>query len=204
MGVFFMQLENYLKIIRSGFKELKKNKTLRILSLDMILTESLVFFLIWTYQIYLEELEFQLIYFGFISAAMTITEIAFTNIVPKLEKKQKNKKRFLQIYTMIPGIGFIFMALIHFTPISIPLILIVIGFGFSRSIIFVTGINKQIETQNRATVLSTVNMMGSLIRAIIYPFIGFFVMWNLYITFIILGIIIAIFSLFSQVKNKYF
>ncbi|MFX1365540.1 MAG: MFS transporter [Promethearchaeota archaeon] len=195
--------ENYLSVVKSGITELTKNKILRMLALEMIITESLVFFLIWTYQIYLEALTVQLIYFGFVSTSMTIIQILFNNIVSTLEGKISNKKRFLQVYTIIPGLGFILMSVIYFIPISIPLILIVIGFGFTRSLIFVKGVNKQIETENRATVISTINMMASFIRAILYPFVGILVMWNLNMTFIILGIIITMSALITRIKSEY-
>ncbi|MFX0138331.1 MAG: MFS transporter [Candidatus Hodarchaeota archaeon] len=197
------KLNNYFTVIKSGFIELKKNQILRLLAFEMIITESLVFFLIWTYQVYLEALNFQLIYFGFVSALMTAIQIIFNNLVPTLENKVNNKKRFLQIYTMIPGIGFVLMSVIFFIPISIPLILIVIGFGFSRSLIFVKGINNQIETENRATVISTINMVASLIRALLYPLVGYFVMWNLSMTFLMLGTLIIVFALISRTKNEY-
>jgi len=190
-------------VIKSGFIELKKNQILRLLAFEMIITESMVFFLIWTYQVYLEALNFQLIFFGFISASMTTIQILFNNVVPTLETRINNKRRFLQIYTIIPGIGFILMSVIFFIPISIPLILIVIGFGFSRSLIFVKGINNQIETENRATVISTINMVASLIRAILYPLVGYFVMWNLSMTFLLLGTLIIVFTLISRIKNEY-
>jgi hypothetical protein len=194
--------DNYLTIVKSGIKELTTNKILRILAFEMVITESLVFFLIWTYQVYLEALSFQLIYFGFVSALMTLVQILFNTIIPNLECKVNDKRKFLKIYTTIPGIAFILMGLIHFIPVSIPLILVVIGFGFSRSLIFVKGINQQIETENRATVISTINMITNLIRAILYPFVGYLVMWNLDITFLALGVSIIIFALLSKIKSE--
>lgn len=195
--------DNYFTVIKSGFIELRRNHFLWVLAFEMIIIESLVFFLIWTYQIYLEALSFQLFFFGFVSAGMTIIQILFNNMVPTLENRINNKRRYLQLYTIIPGVGFILMSVIYFIPISIPLILIVIGLGFSRSLIFVKGINKQIETENRATVISTINMIASLIRAILYPVVGYFVMWNLNITFILLGTLIIVFALISRIKNEY-
>ena len=193
--------KKYFTIVKSGITELTNNRILRILAVEMVITESLVFFLIWTYQVYLEALSFQLIFFGFVSTSMTLVQILFNNLIPNLESKINDKRKFLKMYTVIPGIAFILLALIHFIPVSIPLILIVIGFGFSRSLIFVKGINKQIETENRATVLSTINMIASLIRAILYPLVGYLVMWNLDITFLVLGVLIVIFAVFSKIKN---
>jgi len=193
----------YLSIVKSGFKQIRRNKILRILAFDFIMVDVLVFLLIWTYQLYLEVLLISLTLFGFVAAAMTLAEMFFCNLVPKLEKHSKNKRQLLVIYTLIPGIAYILIAFIIFAPLGILLIIIIIGFGFSRSIIFINGINKNIEEENRATVLSTISMIRSFIITILYPVIGILVMWNLYYTFIILGISIILIALLSSVKNEH-
>jgi MFS family permease len=198
-----IETQKYLKIIKSGVKEIISNRTLRILALDMVIIESLIFFLIWTYQMYLENLRFEIGYFGFVSASLTMIQIILNNIAPKLEKRYSNKRKLIQIYTLIPGIGFLLMSFVTYIPGSIALILIVIGMGFSRRIIFTNGINKQIETDNRATVISTISMIASLIRAILYPLIGYLTMISLGFTFIFLGIMIIFFVVFSRIKNEY-
>jgi len=193
----------YFKIIKDGLSQLKNNKILRLLALEMIITESMVFFLIWTYQLYLEALRVQVMFYGFISAFMTITQIIFNNLVPSFENRIRNKRRFLQLFSIIPGIGFITMSLIYFIPLSIPLILITIGFGFSRSILFIKGINNQIETENRATVISTISMIANLIRTVLYPLVGYMVMWNLSFGLISLGVVIILATIFSRIKSEY-
>lgn len=195
--------EKYITIVKSGFNELKKNSVLRVLSFEMIITEVAVSFIIWLYQLYLEALQLQLIFFGLVSATMTLIQIIFNNLGIKLQNRYNNKKQFLQFYSIIPGIGFILMSMIFFIPVSIPLILIVIGFGFSRSLLFTKGINKQIKTQNRATVISTISMIASLLRVILYPLIGFLGMMNLNITFLFLGAVIIVFALISRIKTEY-
>lgn len=198
-----LESSNYFQVIKTGFKELSNNKVLRILAFDLVIGESMTFFLIWTYQVYLDKLYFPLEFFGLISASMTITQLVFTNLIHSFKKRFKNTRRFLQMYTVIPGLGFIFMALIYFTPVSITLILIVIGFGFTRNLIFIQGINKQIESNNRATVISTINMITCMIRTLFYPLIGILVMMNLNLTFLSLGAIILVLGFFTRVKQKY-
>ncbi len=39
--------------------------------------------------------------------------------------------------------------------------------------------------------------------AIVYPFIGLIVEWNPFVVFIIIGMMILIFTLFTRVKNEY-
>ncbi|MHA1293848.1 MAG: MFS transporter, partial [Promethearchaeota archaeon] len=195
--------QKYLEIIKSGYRELKNNKILRILAFDLIIIQTAAFFIIWIYQLYLEDLNVPIFFFGFVATGLTLTQIIFSNLISKFESNIKNKKRFLTLYSITPGIAYILLAFIFLTPISIMLLLIVVGFGFTRNIIFVNAINKQIETENRATVLSTISMFQCIIRAIIYPIIGILVMWSLYNTFIILGLTIIIFAIISPVKTEY-
>ena len=198
-----LESENYLHVINTGLKELRSNRTLRTLAFDLVIVESLIFFLLWTYQVYLEKLTFPLEFYGFISSSMTISQIVFANLIHILNKRLKKASRFLQIYTIIPGVGFILMAFIYYTPVSIALILIVIGFGFTRNILFVNGINKQIESKNRATVISTINMISGLMRSVLYPLIGNLVVLNLSLTFISLGVMVLLIGIFTRVKEKH-
>lgn len=195
--------KKYLKVVKSGIKEITSNKILRVLAFELVIIETFIFFLIWTYQVYLEALNFTVGLFGFVSTSITLIQIIFNILAPKLESKITRKRLFIQIYSIIPGIGFIMMAWITYIPISIFLILLVLGMGFSRSILFTKGINKRIETDNRATVISTINMIGCLFHSILYPIIGYLTMNSLSITFIILGTLIIFFTLASRIKNEY-
>lgn len=193
----------YLNILKEGFKELKRNKILRILCFDRVIFEVLVFFLFWTYQPYLQELSIPIILFGFIASLMNITNAVFMNLIPRFSKKIKTKIKLLILFNLIIGFAYLLMAFTTNMNLGIILILIIVAFGYTRSLLYVNGINKQIESENRATVLSTVNMFGSLISAILFPFIGLLVMWNIYAVFFILGILIIIFTAFTRVKNEY-
>jgi len=195
--------ENYLTILKSGVKELKDNKILRILAFDLVLVDSLVFFIIWTYQLYLKDLGIQVVFFGFVAASLTVMQIVFTNLIPKIDENISNKKRFLVFYTIIPGVGFILISMLNIIALGITLVVTIVGIGFSRNVIYINGINRNIEGNNRATILSTINMIGSCMRAILYPLVGYLVMFNLDTVFLIIGITIIVLALVSRVKNEY-
>ncbi|MFX1236478.1 MAG: MFS transporter, partial [Promethearchaeota archaeon] len=192
--------ESYISIIKSGMKELKQKKQLRILAFDQMIGEGLIFTVFWTFQPYLEEFGFLLAYFGFVSTLMIISQLLFVNLVPKLNDKISNKKRFLFVFTMIPGIGFFLLAVLRLVFCVILLFMIIVGFGISRSFIYVNSINKHIESNNRATVLSTISMIGTCIKAIVFPLSGYVVMVSLSGTFIVLGIVMILLAIFSQVE----
>ena len=197
------QKEHYLTIVKSGFKELKNKKTLRILAFDLIPINALIFLLFWTWQPYFTELNIPIIYFGFISSIMNITNAIFTILLPKWLKHAENKKRVLITVNVISGVAYIAAGFITHIPLGIIIVLVIVAFGYSRFLLFVDGINKQIESENRATVLSTINMFRSLIAAIIFPFVGIIVTWNLFMFFVLIGIVILFLTIFTRSKSEY-
>jgi len=195
--------ESYWRIIMSGFKELKKNKILRILAIDWIPINVLIFFMFWTYQVYLNAINIPIFVFGFILSVMNIVNAVFSLLIPFLLKKSSNKKLFLILINLINGVAYISLGLTTIIPLGIAIILTIVAFGYTRYFIFIDGVNLQIESENRATVLSTINMFGSLIRAIIYPFVGLLVEWSVFAVFIITGVLILILTIFTRSKSEY-
>jgi len=196
------QAQHYLAIIKIGFQELKKNGVLRKLCYERIIISYLTFFLFWTYQVYLGEVNIPILWFGFIAALMNIVNISFTIFIPWMLKHVKNKLWFLIGIDMTIGFSFILLGFATLPFLGIILLLLIRGFGNSRNLIFVNGINRQIESENRATVLSTVNMFGSFLMAIAFPFIGLIVELNPFLVFIILGLVVLFFTIVKRIKNE--
>jgi len=193
-----------IQILKSGFKELRKNKILKILVFEKITIEIIIVFLVYTYQYYiLLEFSIPIFYFGFIDAGLTLSQFTFLNLIPHLTNNSIDKKKLLLINTIIPGIGYILIAIINFAPAIIFLFLIVIGLGLSRYIIFINGINRQIKENNRATILSTINVISGILKAILYPLIGILIMFNINFLYLIFGILILFFALKSKIKKEY-
>lgn len=195
--------ERYLSILKDGFKQFRKVKVLRILCFDRLFIGVLIYSLFWTYQVYFEELSIPIILFGFLTSGMNIIQAIFMNVLPHLEKSIKSKLRFLILIDIINSAAFLFMGFTSNALLGVLLVLIIVGFGYPRFLLYMNGINKYIESENRATVLSTVNMFGSILRAIFNPIVGLLVMWNISMFFVFVGVGILIFTIFSRVKNEY-
>lgn len=196
--------KSYFTIIKQGFIELRDNKILTILCFDRLFINVLIFLLFWTYQPYLESLGVPLVLWGFISAGMNITNAVFSFIIPRILNNVKSKLLFLVIIDLINGIAFLLMGFNSFNPIlGIILILIIVAFGYSRFLIYVNGINRQIEAEERATVLSTINMFQSFFMAIMNLIIGIIGTINVFFIFIFVGGAIIVFTIFTRMKNKY-
>ncbi|MFW9773219.1 MAG: MFS transporter [Promethearchaeota archaeon] len=195
----------YLKIIKDGFKELRKNKILRILCFDRLFINIFIFFLFWTYQPYLATLGMTQNEAGYILAAINLVNALFSVLIPKILQKIKKKLMFLIFVDIISGLSYISLGLTTNLFFGIGILFIIVAFGYPRFLIYTHGINNQIESENRATVLSTINMFGSLSMAILYPiYIGLIVQnLSIFWFFIINGIAILVFTIFTRVKNEY-
>jgi MFS family permease len=195
--------KRYLTILKDGFKELKKNKVLRILCFDRLYIQICIGLLFWTYQPYLVAVNFPALWFGFLLSALNIINAIFNELIPRFLKNVKNKKKMLISVNLINGFAFIVLGFSFLPIFGILMLFLVFGFGYTRRYIYVNGINKEIESENRATVLSTINMFGSIAMAIIYPFVGLIVKWNIFAMFLIIGVMILILTAFSKVKSEY-
>ncbi|MBY9010516.1 MAG: MFS transporter [Candidatus Lokiarchaeota archaeon] len=194
---------SYFMILKEGFNELKKNKILRILCFDRLFINICIFLLFWTYQPYLRAVNIPIVWFGFILAAMNIFNATFNILIPKFLKKVNKKKDLLIMVNLITGFAFVILGFSVIPILGILMLFLIVGFGYTRGLIYINGINTQIESENRATVLSTINMFSSISRAILYPFIGLIVDWNLFVMFLIIGITILLLTALTKVKSEY-
>jgi hypothetical protein len=175
-----------------------------MLIFEKIIIEVIIIILVYTYQYYIIlEFNIPISYFGFIDAGLNLSQLTFLNLIPHLTESRIDKKKLLMVNTIIPGIGYILIAIINLAPVILILILIVIGLGLSRYIIFTNGINREIKQDNRATILSTVNVISGILKAILYPLIGFLVMINVNSLYLVFGILILFIALKSKIKKEY-
>ncbi len=195
--------KRYLETLMEGVKYFKSHKQLKILAFDRISIHTLVFFIIWTYQPLLSQLGVPIVYFGFIHAAMMGSEIVFMNNFETLEKAFGSKKRYLLWSALIAGGGFVLLGINRYIPVTLVLLLLVAGVGVSRYVLFKSYMNKYIESDIRATVISTILMIDQVVRAILYPLIGLLVEWSLTHTIMIIGAAIIICALLSRVEEEH-
>ncbi len=195
--------KDYWSNLVSGMKYFKEHKILKILAFDSISIASLTFFIIWTYQVLLKQLNVSLAYFGFVLVGITLVQIVVTNQFSRLEKIFGSKKKYLLWSALITGIGFVLLGINHYISIAIFLVLLISAFGLTRKTLFQSYFNKYIESHHRATVLSTISMVSRLVMAILYLIVGLLVDWSLNYALIIIGVAIILLALISRVEEKH-
>jgi len=193
--------KTYFKTMHKAIRYFRRHRTLKILAFDRIAVYSLVFMLIWMYQPVLTTLSVPIVYFGFVSAALAGVQILALNRFSWLEERFGSKKRYLMLSAIIAGGCMILLGASTSIVLTIVLILIASGFGLSRHILFDNYMNKHIESENRATVLSLVSMIGRLVMGLLYPIVGLLVEWSLSMALAVIGGLVIVSALVSRVEE---
>jgi MFS family permease len=195
--------QRYVATLMGGVRYFRQHRILRILAFDRLSIETLAFLMIWIYQPLLKELHVPLAYFGLVHAGLTGIQIPFMNQFARLERAFGSKKKYLLWSALIAGGAFVLLGINPYSPVAVFLLLVIAGFGLSRAVLFQNYMNKHIESSLRATVISTVTMIGTLIMGLLYPLAGLLVEWSLTGTLIIIGAAIILCALLSKTREEY-
>lgn len=195
--------KSYLATLRDGVKYLRGHKSLRILMVDHIGVGTLAFFMIWIYQLVLQDYGVAIGYFGFIHAGIVVAQIIVLNNIARLEKIFGGKKKYLNYSAFLVGALFLVLALVDNVYVAVMSLFLIGAFGMTRKSLYGNYMNKFIESHHRATVLSVIAMGYSFSMAIIDVILGRIVDWNLEFGLGLVGALVILFSVFSKLEDEH-
>ncbi|MBN2368506.1 MFS transporter [Candidatus Woesearchaeota archaeon] len=193
--------ESYIKTLTGGIRYFFKHKLLRVLAFDYISIYVLSFFIIWTYQPLLLNLGLPLAFVGTIHSISAFFEILIMNNFHNLERLMKSKKNYLFFSAILISASFLILSVSGSIILTAILSILIFGFGFTRKTLYNHYMNKFIDSDNRATVLSAISMTESFARAIMYPLIGIVLQFSLNIGVLVIGVLIFFAAMFSRVEE---
>jgi MFS family permease len=195
--------KDYFKILISGVKYLKEHKILKILAFDFISLQVIAFFVIWVNQFILQEYNVSITWFGFVQAAIIIGEMIVLNSFMKFEKIVGGKKRYLLFTAVIVIASYLVMVLTKNIYITVIAVILIGSFGITRKPLFASYFNKYIDSHNRATVLSAISMVLSLVTTVFNIFFGRLVDWNFRYALLIMALLLIVFTIFSKTREEH-
>lgn len=195
--------EGYWDTLKASIKYFREHKELRILTFDYVSVGTLAFFIIWVYQLILQNYNVSLGWFGFIFAGIIAGEILVLNNIERIEKWFGGKRNYLIYSAFIVGVLFLVLAFVPNVYVAIVSIFLIGAFGLTRKNIFSSYLNKFIESHNRATVLSVIGMIYSFSMAIINVLLGAIVDWNITVGLATVGGAMLLFTFFSKLEEEH-
>ncbi|WP_257456548.1 MFS transporter [Archangium lipolyticum] len=193
----------YVRILTQGGRYFLGHKVVRLLAIELALTNALAWGLIWLFQPLLERSGVPLRFFGVVHALSCVGQILFLGNVARIERWIGSMRRLLLGATVLAGVSFLMLGATRWTPLVI--VGIILGFTFSlpRIPLFSAYINHHIPSNQRATVLSFVSMVRTLAIVVINPLIGLLAEWSLSWTMAILGTGLIAFAAGSRIEERH-
>lgn len=194
----------YVNTLRDGFNFFRRHKILKILAFDFVSISFIGYFIIWLYQFKLLKLGFPIIYFGFVHAAMIMSEIVFMNVYTKVGDWIGSKKIILMSAGIATGPLFILSAFSENWWIIIVWTIVGGGLCLSRLPLFSSYFNTHIDSdKTRATILSTISMFRMFLIMAFNPLVGYLADVSLGFLMLVLGVLSLGFSFISRVKEEH-
>jgi hypothetical protein len=151
----------------------------------------------------LEQLGVPLKWFGFVAAGMTLLQAAVLMKIDRVERLFGGKRAYLRMSSLIPGLALLGLAFAPSAWLAAPMMILISGFGLSRSTIISNYLHKHVDSARRATVVSSVGMTRQLFTAAVYPLVGWAAEKSLTWTFAALGAALLACAAASSVEEAH-
>ncbi|MCA9379591.1 MFS transporter [Candidatus Dojkabacteria bacterium] len=167
-----IQQQNYLKHTTEAFRSILGNRQLLILSLIWSIVMGLIVNLKWIYTPIFQALELNLAVIGGLTTGLYLLRSILAFISVRL--MQIDNLKSLPLYSIILSISFIFPVLVY-SPVIVIIALISITL-FSETLMAISEeeIQLKIQSKNRSTAMSGINLISSVVATIMLNGFGMF------------------------------
>jgi len=189
-------------LFRDGLKLIKENRRLRRIMLLSIFSAPFSIVLVYIFQPYFQVSQVPNIYYGVAVFLAAILGAACKLVAYKIVA-WFGVNRGTLIITLLPGLIWALMAVI-FNPVFAVLFYILnISLAELREPVFADYLNRHIPSYNRATVLSTISVLGSLYHFIVRPILGYLADINLSYAFLLIALVIFLATSLFRIKQEH-
>ncbi|MBN1156656.1 MFS transporter [Candidatus Woesearchaeota archaeon] len=196
-----MPTENFVKMAIRGLKKIYEHKRLRAFTLNSTVLSGITFFMFWFYQSLLRSANVSVTYFGIMGAGTNLFAVFLLANVNGLEKLF-GIKNILFYSALVPALLFIALAATNNIFLVLIAAFLIIGLKLLRAPILSDFINRNIESKNRATLLSSVSLLEKAVIAVLYPVVGLLADISLSRALIFLGLLGLIFTFITRIEES--
>lgn len=194
--------ESSFELLKDGLTLIKNNQSLKRIIMLSILATPFINYLLNFYPPYFLEANVNGYVFGFTLAIASLFGV-FTSKYAYLFEKIFGIKKGVLFAVLLPCIFYFLMAFISHSIISIILVVFAFASMHIQKPIFSDYLNRHIESKNRATVLSLINVISGFYVAIMGLLIGLVADISLNYSFIFMGIIILIGAFIIRIEDRH-
>ena len=193
--------EGFLRMGVQGLRTLFAHPDLRRYVLNAVTISSVTFFAFWFYQPVSQRGGLRLAYVGLLAAGFNLFStllLANSSLVERLF----GIRRLLIVTAAAPAVLFAVLAWTRSLWIIVPAFFALIGCKFVRAPVLSALINRHIESENRATVISSVSLVERLITFLLYPVVGGLADLSLDHALYLLAALCAVFAVATRLSER--
>jgi MFS family permease len=194
---------DYFATLTDGARYFARHGAMRALAFDSVTVWASSFMIVWLFQPRLRELGVPLAAFGFVTAAMTLSQILLLTNADRVERAVGGTRRYLLLSATIPGLCYLALPFATRPAAAIALLVPLAAFGLSRSTIISNYLHKLVDSPRRATAMSTVGMTRQLCAALALCLTGLLVKVSLAAAFAVLGCLTLLSAWASSVEEAH-
>ena len=187
----------YFEMAFEGIKHLFRHKKLRSLAVNNALFVLISYYILWLWQPMIQKGNLDILYFGFVSFGMNLFGMILIKKTKSIERIL-GKKNTLTLIGVIPAIFFLFASFTSNLTLLIMSIFFILGARQARKPLMSAYMNEHVDSHNRATVNSAINMSASFLIIIGNLFIGMLIDYSLDSAMMLLGVLGVVFNLVSR------
>jgi hypothetical protein len=194
--------EGFLRMGVLGLKTLYVHRGLRAFALNSVTISAVTFFVFWFYQPVVQRAGLSIVYLGWIAAGFNLFSTLLLTQVMRLQQFF-GVRRLLSLSALLPGALFIALGIWGMLPLTIPALFLLVGCKMVRTPVLNEYINRHIESENRATVISSVSLLERSITFVLYPVVGILADASLDYALWFLGGVAILFAIVTRLSDRH-
>jgi len=194
--------EGFIRMGVRGLRTLFERRELRAYVLNAVTISSVTFFAFWFYQPISQRAGLDIAYLGWIGAGFNLFSAILLTRVGLLEKAL-GVRRLLLLSALLPGVLFIALGFLRLLAFAIPALFILVGCKMVRAPVLNAFINRHIESENRATVISSVSLLERSVTFLLYPVVGLLADASLDYALWLLGGVCLVFAAATRLSDRH-
>jgi hypothetical protein len=163
--------EGFILMGLRGLRTLFAHRDLRAYVLNAVTISAVTFFAFWFYQPAGLRAGLKVAHLGILAAGFNLFSTLLLSNVRALEKAF-GIQRLLLYSALLPAVMFVSLGMVHRLAFVVPAFFLIVGCKMVRMPILSAFINRHIESENRATVISSVSLLERFIAFLLYPVVG--------------------------------
>jgi len=194
--------EGFIRMGVHGLKILFAHRNLRAYVFNTVTISAVTFFVFWFYQPISQRAGLPIAYLGWIGAGCNLFSALLLTQVMRLEK-YLGIRRLLSWSAFFPGVLFISLGIWRTMGFTIPALFLLFGCKMIRVPVLSEYINRHIESENRATVISAVSLLERSVTFLLYPVVGLLADMSLDRALWFLGVLTILFALATRLGDSH-